>query len=224
PAARTANATRFTTRVNEEAEEEFLSRLEELLWGDPAVNVLVEAPVARTGVAAPEPRRRVERAALENVGSVRRVRLARIGAGHGIAPVRPGAEGEVPERRHPEVVAGERDRAVVELLVVAVAREVRLARLTRPRRAAVRRARRPDVERRMRSAGGVVSDRPRDGIGRVEPAVPPDDVEDSAVGRDVREDLVADRLVVDQGGRSRDAGRAVQSHEVGARLPRAPRA
>ena len=119
------------------------------------------------------------------------------------------------ERRHPEVVAGERHRAVVELLVVRVRRDV-----GQPSVAASRSSpRSADVVPYTSSDGtvvpvGAVADRPRRRVARVVAAVPPDRVQHAAVRRDVREDLVPAGLVVDQRRRRERAGRPVVADEV----------
>ena len=88
------------------------------------------------------------------------------------SPVGPDRIGGVTERADPEVVARERHRAVVELLVVRVRRHVGDARLARPGVAAVGRLRREHVEGRHRRAIGAVADRPRDAVARVECGCP----------------------------------------------------
>ena len=101
--------------------------------------------------------------------------LSRIGALHRVAAVRPDRVGDVAERRHPEVVAGERDGAVVELLVVRVRRHVRDARRcpSRWRRRSVDFAAKTSRDGTVVPVGAV-ADRPRDAVAPVEPAVPPD--------------------------------------------------
>ena len=124
-----------------------------------------------------------------------------------------------PARRDPQVVTGEGHGPVGELLVVRVAQPVgHLAE--RPRRARVGRARPEDLERRDRRAIRGVADRPRSRVRRVIAAVPPDRVQvPAATGRDVREELVAAGLVVEQRGRRRRrSGGPVIANEVDPRL------
>ena len=93
----------------------------------------------------------------------------------------------------------------------------------------VRRARPIDVERRyerLRGARGAVADRPDPRVARVVAGVVPDHVEDAALDRYVREELVAliGRVVggIDQRRRRGSSGRTVEPDEVDAALAARP--
>src|SRR3954454_9519957 len=167
-----------------------------------AVDVLVEATVSGTQIAAPGAAG--ERAALVHVGCAGVLVfacLARIGTGYRVVPVGPRSEREIVQRADVQVVARERYGAVVELLVVRVRAVVAQPRLARPRSAEVVGNGRPGVERRRRGAVGAVADGASRAVARIEATVPPDDMHGAArrdgwvVGRDVREDLMPGALV-----------------------------
>src|SRR5438874_3870867 len=172
-----------------------------------AVNILVDSTRMRTAVAAPGLRgvallvcRREDDPALDDVG--RRCvlvlrRLARICALDGVTPVRPGPEGEASETCDRQVIASERHRAIVELLEVPVRARIGDLHGGCPTDAPITRRRGEDVERRHGPAIRAVADRPDRRIARVGAAVPPECVEDTPVRRDVWEDLMAYRLVVE---------------------------
>src|SRR4051812_18312307 len=65
--------------------------------------------------------------------------LARIGPLHRVTPVGPGGVGEAAEGCHPEVVPGEWNCTIIELLVIRVRRDVADPRLRRPCRTTIAR-------------------------------------------------------------------------------------
>src|SRR5207248_8894125 len=105
-------------------------------------DVLVDPSLVRALVTAPRTAVRVERPALVHVrGPVVLVLgdLSRVLTLHRAPPVRPDRERDPTHGRHPEVVAGEWDGSVRELLEVGIARLVADPRQASPRLAEVRR-------------------------------------------------------------------------------------
>src|SRR5262245_27204615 len=168
-----------------------------------AEDIGVDPALVRAEIAAPDADRsllgldRLERPALVGIrrGAVRVLRiLTRVGALHGVPPVGPDRVGEGAERRHPEVVARQRHRPVVVLLVVRIGGHVGDPHLRGPGRTGIGGGRSEHVERPDRPPICAVADRPGDAVAGIVPAVPPDRVQDAAVCRDVRKHLVPDRL------------------------------
>src|SRR5919108_5673318 len=106
-----------------------------------AVDVLVEAARPRTLISAQAARggglaalQHVRRGAVLILG-----RLSLIDALNGVAPIRPYGEGEVAQRRRPEIIAGEGHGPAGELLVVRIAQGIGDLRRRRPGQPSVRR-------------------------------------------------------------------------------------
>src|SRR5207253_8689904 len=151
------------------------AHLRRTLWRSVAVDVLVEAARPRARVTA-HPARGRGATALQDIGGGGILvfgDLSLIHAPGRVAPIRPDREGEVTERRYPEVIASERHRPAGKLLVVGIAAHLCDPGRRRPAGAPIAGPGGEDVEGRRGQTAGTVANRPLGRVVGIQAAIPP---------------------------------------------------